>query len=241
MVTYGRAAVLSEPGAVRVPPPDGRASPEGTLQLRCYAQQFFYSGEHYLEIDFDVHQYTYLARRAITAYIQRLHHVVWETAFIVQVCARRTRALTEFAWASMNCAAGGVRAQGGVHCMHDFACSKIAAWRVPRGAQCACSDSCCMYWAAAAAAAAAVADAAAMTHTKGDSCKGCLRKGSCKGCSCCGGLSDTRRATPLRSSRNRSWPPAVSTASISWRCVPPHSHVLVWWAGVVFCMLFVSA
>eukprot|EP00983_Pelagomonas_calceolata_P049484 1141535-Pelagomonas_calceolata.AAC.3 len=48
------------------------------------AQQFFFSGENYLEIDFDVHQYTYLARRAITAYIQRLHHVVWETAFIVQ-------------------------------------------------------------------------------------------------------------------------------------------------------------
>ncbi|KAF5835181.1 hypothetical protein DUNSADRAFT_7770 [Dunaliella salina] len=47
-------------------------------------QQFFFSGENYLEIDFDVHQYTYLARRAITAYIQRLHHVVWETAFIVQ-------------------------------------------------------------------------------------------------------------------------------------------------------------
>lgn len=50
-------------------------------------QQFFFTGENYLEIDFDIHQYTYLARRAISAYIARLQHVVWETAFIVQVCA----------------------------------------------------------------------------------------------------------------------------------------------------------
>jgi hypothetical protein len=37
-----------------------------------------------MEVDFDLHQYTYLARRAITSYIQRLEAVVWETAFVVQ-------------------------------------------------------------------------------------------------------------------------------------------------------------
>lgn len=63
------------------------ASDSGTpvlLTMPCI-QHAFYPGDNYLEIDFDVHQYTYLARRAITTYMSRLKPVVFETAFIVQV------------------------------------------------------------------------------------------------------------------------------------------------------------
>ena len=55
------------------------------LTLLHILQHEFFPGDGYLEIDFDVHQYTYLARRAITTYMSRLRPVIWETAFIIQV------------------------------------------------------------------------------------------------------------------------------------------------------------
>lgn len=38
----------------------------------------------YLEIDLDVHNYAYLARRALAGYINRLKTVIFENAFLLQ-------------------------------------------------------------------------------------------------------------------------------------------------------------
>ncbi|KAJ9507108.1 hypothetical protein QJQ45_004731 [Haematococcus lacustris] len=47
-------------------------------------QHAFYTGRRYLEVDLDLHKYTYLARRAITSYLHRLPYVIWEIAFVIQ-------------------------------------------------------------------------------------------------------------------------------------------------------------
>lgn len=47
-------------------------------------QQRFYTGPNYLEIDLDVHNYAYIARKAFHSFISRLAPVVFENAFVVQ-------------------------------------------------------------------------------------------------------------------------------------------------------------
>jgi len=49
-------------------------------------QHFFYMGpgSSYLEVDFDIHSYAFLARKALASYSQRLKDVIWEVAFVVQ-------------------------------------------------------------------------------------------------------------------------------------------------------------
>lgn len=47
-------------------------------------QQRFYTGPNYLEIDMDVHNYAYIARKAFYGFIHRLAPVVFENAFVVQ-------------------------------------------------------------------------------------------------------------------------------------------------------------
>lgn len=47
-------------------------------------QQRFYTGPNYLEIDMDVHNYAYIARKAFHGFIHRLAPVVFENAFVVQ-------------------------------------------------------------------------------------------------------------------------------------------------------------
>ncbi|PSC69289.1 plant F14N23-31 [Micractinium conductrix] len=47
-------------------------------------QQRFYTGPGYLEIDLDVHNYAFIARKAFHGYIHRLAPVVFENAFVVQ-------------------------------------------------------------------------------------------------------------------------------------------------------------
>lgn len=47
-------------------------------------QQRFYRGEGYLEVDLDVHNYAYIARRALQGLLGRLSSVVFEIAFVVQ-------------------------------------------------------------------------------------------------------------------------------------------------------------
>ncbi|KAL4421206.1 hypothetical protein ABPG77_010081 [Micractinium sp. CCAP 211/92] len=47
-------------------------------------QQRFYTGPNYLEIDMDVHNYAYIARKAFHSFIHRLAPVVFENAFVVQ-------------------------------------------------------------------------------------------------------------------------------------------------------------
>eukprot|EP00775_Hariotina_reticulata_P011572 gene11572-11716_t len=44
-------------------------------------QQVFYVGTNYLEVDLDVHNYAFLARKALWSYHDRLKTVVWENAF----------------------------------------------------------------------------------------------------------------------------------------------------------------
>jgi len=47
-------------------------------------QHLFFNGPNYLEVDLDIHTYTYLARNALTSFISRLKTVVWENAFVIQ-------------------------------------------------------------------------------------------------------------------------------------------------------------
>ncbi|KAL4439907.1 hypothetical protein ABPG75_002908 [Micractinium tetrahymenae] len=47
-------------------------------------QQRFYTGPNYLEIDMDVHNYAFIARKAFHGFIHRLAPVVFENAFVVQ-------------------------------------------------------------------------------------------------------------------------------------------------------------
>lgn len=37
-----------------------------------------------MQIDIDIHAYTYIARAAFQAYVARLGPVVWENAFVIQ-------------------------------------------------------------------------------------------------------------------------------------------------------------
>lgn len=48
-------------------------------------QHRVYFGANYMEIDLDIHAWTYLARKAFSSYIPRLGTVVFENAFVVQV------------------------------------------------------------------------------------------------------------------------------------------------------------
>lgn len=51
-------------------------------------------GPNYLEVDLDIHSYTFLLRKAAAAYHTRLRSVVWENAFVLQVrrgCCLDTR------------------------------------------------------------------------------------------------------------------------------------------------------
>lgn len=47
-------------------------------------QHRYFRGEHYFEIDVDVHNYAYIARKAFYGFINRLAPVVFENAFVVQ-------------------------------------------------------------------------------------------------------------------------------------------------------------
>eukprot|EP00887_Chlorella_sp_A99_P000473 scaffold17.g473.t1 len=47
-------------------------------------QQRFYRGDGYLEVDLDVHNYAYIARRAFHGFMGRLAPVVFENAFVIQ-------------------------------------------------------------------------------------------------------------------------------------------------------------
>jgi hypothetical protein len=47
-------------------------------------QHRFYTGPNYLEIDMDVHNYAFIARKAFYGFIHRLAPVVFENAFVVQ-------------------------------------------------------------------------------------------------------------------------------------------------------------
>lgn len=47
-------------------------------------QHRFYTGPNYLEIDLDIHNYAFIARKAFHGFIHRLAPVVFENAFVVQ-------------------------------------------------------------------------------------------------------------------------------------------------------------
>lgn len=47
-------------------------------------QQTYYEGPGYLEVDLDIHLYSYLARSALSSFMERLDKVVWEIAFVIQ-------------------------------------------------------------------------------------------------------------------------------------------------------------
>jgi hypothetical protein len=38
-----------------------------------------------MEVDLDLHTYSYLARKAIMTYVNRLPYVIWDNAFVIQV------------------------------------------------------------------------------------------------------------------------------------------------------------
>lgn len=47
-------------------------------------QQEFFSGHNYLEVDLDIHQYTYLARNAFVRFLTRMKEVVFEIGLVIQ-------------------------------------------------------------------------------------------------------------------------------------------------------------
>jgi hypothetical protein len=47
--------------------------------------QMFYVGPNYLEVDLDVHNYAFLARKALWGYHDRIPTVVWDNGFVIQV------------------------------------------------------------------------------------------------------------------------------------------------------------
>lgn len=52
----------------------------------CHAVlQSFYVGPNYLEVDLDVHNYAFLARKALWSYHDRIATVVWDLGFVIQV------------------------------------------------------------------------------------------------------------------------------------------------------------
>lgn len=52
--------------------------------LMTRPQHKFYTGSNYFEIDLDVHNYAYLARKAFTGFTSRLDSVIFDNAFIIQ-------------------------------------------------------------------------------------------------------------------------------------------------------------
>jgi hypothetical protein len=49
-------------------------------------RQAFHVGPNYLEVDLDVHNYAFLARKALWSYHDRIPTVVWDMGFVIQVC-----------------------------------------------------------------------------------------------------------------------------------------------------------
>jgi hypothetical protein len=47
--------------------------------------QAFHVGPNYLEVDLDVHNYAFLARKALWSYHDRIPTVVWDMGFVIQV------------------------------------------------------------------------------------------------------------------------------------------------------------
>jgi hypothetical protein len=47
--------------------------------------QHFHLGANYLEVDLDVHNYAFIARKALWSYHDRLATVVWDMGFVIQV------------------------------------------------------------------------------------------------------------------------------------------------------------
>lgn len=47
-------------------------------------QHYFYQGSNYLEVDLDIHNYAFLARKAITSFQDRLKEVVYDVAYVLQ-------------------------------------------------------------------------------------------------------------------------------------------------------------
>jgi len=56
--------------------------------VALFGLQVFYVGTNYLEVDLDVHNYAFLARKALWSYHDRLRTVVWENAFVIQASRR---------------------------------------------------------------------------------------------------------------------------------------------------------
>jgi hypothetical protein len=52
--------------------------------LMTRPQQKFYRGPGYLEVELDIHNYAYIARKAYGGYVPRLKTAVYENAFVVQ-------------------------------------------------------------------------------------------------------------------------------------------------------------
>jgi hypothetical protein len=62
--------------------------------LCCPVLQHFHLGANYLEVDLDVHNYAFIARKALWSYHDRLATVVWDMGFVIQVgfflCAQQS-------------------------------------------------------------------------------------------------------------------------------------------------------
>ncbi len=50
--------------------------------------QHFHLGANYLEVDLDVHNYAFIARKALWSYHDRLATVVWDMGCVIQVRGR---------------------------------------------------------------------------------------------------------------------------------------------------------
>lgn len=61
---------------------------DDVLTMCCHVylcEQAFHLGPNYLEVDLDVHNYAFLARKALWSYHDRVATVVWDMGFVIQV------------------------------------------------------------------------------------------------------------------------------------------------------------
>lgn len=62
-------------------------------------QHRFFNGKNYFELDFDLHSYAFIARKALGTMMHRIHHAVFENAFLIQ--GNRQEELPEYMLVSL--------------------------------------------------------------------------------------------------------------------------------------------
>jgi hypothetical protein len=85
MAGWHQTPTMSRPPSPLPSPPPKPHTDACIFHNVCFPPQTFHLGPNYLEVDLDVHNYAFLARKALWSYHDRLPTVVWDMGFVIQV------------------------------------------------------------------------------------------------------------------------------------------------------------